>query len=518
MQGSIPGETLLDCYHTLGIFDYTRCVRPDGSAYGTRGQCRKGVESPLRQEIEEVTSLYKKLKDIRSQKLPSAEEEWRVEEVERDLFVTKKRAFEKIDTLPPAQKKKARQAFEDALFRGFASSRKPNELENEISRGFYDLVTYKDKATKEDKEAYKRTVQQLEILISNIKNKKDRANAEYDLEVRTGRFKQQKPGSLRETMKAGQSFLAPYDEKLRSAANIIRRANLLEQILRERSAREKEEKAPGWIKRKAEISASIMQLAVRRSRAEAKIQELMVTIREKMLETKLSEADVKRIVNRVSIGGSPKSPMLPGGDEEKSTRAQIEEFARMFNGKGLIEVSDRGKTRRQFQQLVMDPTQRAFAIPPSGYIVSNGRKQTLFHEIGHIVEGQRDWLAQHAVKWRDSRALSERKAKLNPEAEILVGGKNNPKVAPVANETSSGKKVPVYKLDDMHPLRGKGYKPEEIAVVDTFVSPYLGKVYKENFTEIVSSTLEHFSEPHLMVHLYKKHPDLFTLGAGLAAS
>jgi hypothetical protein len=26
-------------------YDFTRCVRPDGSAYGTRGQCRKGTES-----------------------------------------------------------------------------------------------------------------------------------------------------------------------------------------------------------------------------------------------------------------------------------------------------------------------------------------------------------------------------------------------------------------------------------------------------------------------------------------
>ena len=28
------------------MFDYTRCVRPDGTAYGTAGKCRKGVERP----------------------------------------------------------------------------------------------------------------------------------------------------------------------------------------------------------------------------------------------------------------------------------------------------------------------------------------------------------------------------------------------------------------------------------------------------------------------------------------
>lgn len=26
------------------IFEFTRCVRPDGSVYGTRGKCRKGTE------------------------------------------------------------------------------------------------------------------------------------------------------------------------------------------------------------------------------------------------------------------------------------------------------------------------------------------------------------------------------------------------------------------------------------------------------------------------------------------
>ena len=28
----------------LGSYDFTRCVKPDGSAYGTAGQCRKGTE------------------------------------------------------------------------------------------------------------------------------------------------------------------------------------------------------------------------------------------------------------------------------------------------------------------------------------------------------------------------------------------------------------------------------------------------------------------------------------------
>lgn len=48
MQGHISKEALSQCEVLLGAtFDYTRCVRPDGSAYGTGGKCRKGTEQPL---------------------------------------------------------------------------------------------------------------------------------------------------------------------------------------------------------------------------------------------------------------------------------------------------------------------------------------------------------------------------------------------------------------------------------------------------------------------------------------
>ncbi len=33
-----------------GVFDFTRCVRPDGTAYGTRGKCRKGTEEVKKEE------------------------------------------------------------------------------------------------------------------------------------------------------------------------------------------------------------------------------------------------------------------------------------------------------------------------------------------------------------------------------------------------------------------------------------------------------------------------------------
>lgn len=51
MQGSFSEEALQQCEALLrATYDYTRCVRPDGSAYGTGGKCRKGVEKALQNE------------------------------------------------------------------------------------------------------------------------------------------------------------------------------------------------------------------------------------------------------------------------------------------------------------------------------------------------------------------------------------------------------------------------------------------------------------------------------------
>lgn len=53
-KGEILGETVQVC---IGIFEFTRCERPDGSAYGTGGKCRKGVEAdkPDKEKVARVS-------------------------------------------------------------------------------------------------------------------------------------------------------------------------------------------------------------------------------------------------------------------------------------------------------------------------------------------------------------------------------------------------------------------------------------------------------------------------------
>jgi hypothetical protein len=47
----LAAQTQSSDFSEEGAYDFTRCVRPDGSAYGTGGKCRKGTEGA--KEIEE---------------------------------------------------------------------------------------------------------------------------------------------------------------------------------------------------------------------------------------------------------------------------------------------------------------------------------------------------------------------------------------------------------------------------------------------------------------------------------
>lgn len=40
------------------LFDFTRCVRADGSAYGTRGKCRKGREAGPKESEKSLEKVY----------------------------------------------------------------------------------------------------------------------------------------------------------------------------------------------------------------------------------------------------------------------------------------------------------------------------------------------------------------------------------------------------------------------------------------------------------------------------
>jgi hypothetical protein len=519
-------------------YDFTRCVRPNGTAYGTAGTCRKGVEAALEAEpapeitkkprskapskallkslpvelrarAEKLVAAYEELAELKGQNLPSGEN-WRIDEANKKVGNALKDAFEMADTM------RLRPKMEAIEWLGFASSRTQTELRDTINRNSYDLRTLRE-YNPEKKDELKALERKTLTLVDNVKDPVAKAQLLFETSKASGKLKVSKAGSLTDTLRKGNVFLREYDEGLRSTVSILRKANALEKQLRELSEKLEVDREPGWIKKKLRVSGAIMKAARHRGDAEARLQAKMQGIREQLLKTSLSEEKVQLLVSRVALM-PPKGSITLDQETVAQTRKHLEEFTRMFNGRGMLEVLEKKEERKQLSQLVIDPAQRAFAmVNNTGFVTSDGGKQTLFHEIGHIVEVQRDWLLKYSNRWRDSRAFSIQKAYDHPETQKLVGDGKTTKV-PYTLETLSTtrKTVPVVKLNEMLPHVGMNYKPEEIAVLDTFLSPYLGKRYKDNFTEIVSSTLEHFAEPHLMAHLYKRHPDLFTLGVGLA--
>jgi hypothetical protein len=61
----------------LGSYDFTRCVRPDGSAYGTRGKCKKGAEQ-AKQPVEKKAKNNKERKEAIKEKRLTSNATWRL--------------------------------------------------------------------------------------------------------------------------------------------------------------------------------------------------------------------------------------------------------------------------------------------------------------------------------------------------------------------------------------------------------------------------------------------------------
>ena len=61
----------------LGSYDFTRCVRPDGSAYGTGGKCKKGAEQ-AKQPAEKKAKTSKERKEAIKEKRLTSNATWRL--------------------------------------------------------------------------------------------------------------------------------------------------------------------------------------------------------------------------------------------------------------------------------------------------------------------------------------------------------------------------------------------------------------------------------------------------------
>lgn len=327
-----------------------------------------------------------------------------------------------------------------------------------------------------------------------------------NLGLQTGKVKPLSIGSLDEVSKAGKSFMDKYKGRLDAAFSIWNRRIAVEEKIKDRI-----NNGNLSFREKMRLRKALQSIISRSARANERSFKLMEEIRRELLKTKLSESDIKGILSLLKIEGknlSSDSALI------KQVRSQVEEFARMFNGKGLLEASDRkGFFTASLREISVNTTDRAHAI--GNFIMTSGIPRVTFHELGHIVENGRPWLADYAEKWRDGKAFTLRQVESAKGSEVFVKGLDG-KIIPHATRELSGRDVPVFRLVDMPVNKNRGYDPQEIAVADKFMDLYMGKVYGWRGSEVISMGIETFSSPQDMRHLYVNHPDLFETVVGLA--
>ena len=172
------------------------------------------------------------------------------------------------------------------------------------------------------------------------------------------------------------------------------RAEALERELKRRIAENPDMK----LKDKMRLKRALFRVQSTGIRADGRINRVMEEMRNELLKTKLSEGEVKGILSRVDFITKD----APPGKRDSliaDARGHIEEFARMFNGKGLIEVDKNGDIGYRVSRVVIDPNERAYA--QGSFIVTKGGKTVTFHEMGHIVDFGRGWMDSYAANWRD---------------------------------------------------------------------------------------------------------------------
>ena len=107
--------------------------------------------------------------------------------------------------------------------------------------------------------------------------------------------------------------------------------------------------------------------------------------------------------------------------------------------------------------------------------------ETWFHEFGHHIESKLE-IKKISSKWRDDRSIK------------------------------AHGKIVIKDLKDLYP--GIDYKNER-AVVNRFFKPYVGKIYSDGETEIISTGLENFVNSKTIQEFYEKDRSHFSLIVGV---
>ena len=228
--------------------------------------------------------------------------------------------------------------------------------------------------------------------------------------------------------------------------------------------------------------------------------------KEAIANSTVTRRELKDVLAKVDISGDVKAT-------RERIKSEMEEFGLMFNGAGLTKKGKFIRGRSNQIKTVQVRKGRAHNQPEykgtefskikvpgdsEGYFGENDAKATLFHEIGHSLEGFDEKNMNLALAFRNNRIKSD---------------------FPV-----SPKKLKGTIMD--------GYAQRESVLTDSFISPYVGRPYKQrtsatstpanqmpkglkpgqeydSATEVISMGVEHFSDPESMFRLYQADPEHF---------
>ncbi|WFQ78107.1 hypothetical protein PXH59_00220 (plasmid) [Xenorhabdus sp. SF857] len=196
--------------------------------------------------------------------------------------------------------------------------------------------------------------------------------------------------------------------------------------------------------------------------------ELMSDIYEALLSrSTISQEDAELWASTQEITNSAIARMRKSGYPELEVRRDMATYYRLVNGRlNTVHIMTTG-------------SHRASAIINSATINidHNFDRLTLFHEMSHLLE------ADESIKLANQRFIKNR-ASGSPQ-----------KLRELTNNLS--------------------YQNDEIAIPDSFYSPYVGKIYKSGATEVASMGIQQFCSLENMYALYDSDKEMFMLMIGM---
>lgn len=192
--------------------------------------------------------------------------------------------------------------------------------------------------------------------------------------------------------------------------------------------------------------------------------------RQLLAASPISEEQGKAWAEAQEIDSAAKAAMKKGGYPVEAVRADVAEFYRLTGGR-LAKVRIKASRGRASASGIHGHKDRTIRMG-AGF-----NKETLFHELGHHLEADPQVYAAAAgflLKRRES-----------PQKYTLRSLTGNP-----------------------------GYKSDEVAYRDKWFNPYVGKVYRDNVTEVFSMGMESFASPAALAQRVAVDPEHFKLMAG----